>query len=818
MADMESLASMNLSWLYILAIYAIAIWVARRSGVDLPWRVAAFFYGVVLMFFWSVLTGDFVNVPVDCLKGLPPWTYLRREWYVINGEANDLPLQLVPWAHQVRESWKALHVPLWNALSGGGYPLMANGQSSALSLVRVLALPLPLGQALSAEAAMKILIAMTFTWLYCRGRRYSEMASTIAAVAFGLSGFLICWLHFAHATVACFAPAVLYCIDRLAERRTFGRFVFAAAIGTLILFGGHPETAAHLFVFAAAYVAWMMFIERPRDLSRKKFIGSLAGAVGVATLLAMPYLATLFEALPHSMRILELTQKPPSGIVGGGDWVSAILLLQPHIFGQVPLEKPWHSAGIELASGYASVLGFAACLALLVNAILTRTWRAREMFFVVATVFVAGAILNWPVFRHLLHFVLPLAANGRVRLLLTLLLSIQIAAAIDLVRRLPMLIGIFVVSATLFALLHVIPFPAQFWRDTAVLAMLPSLAVLAIATFAWKRESLLMLTLVAVVAELSFVGRDRNPAITDELLYPRTPLIHALDKLRAAQPPNNPFRIAGTGAVLYPNTQAMFGYDDIRLHDPMANRHYAEFLALTGGLEITGRYHPWWEPSFDPTVLDFLNVRYVVAYRDAKMINPEHLRLVHEGLDGRIFENQSVLPRFFPVRNIILDFDKSRFAKRLQTHGDWSSTALLDRLTMESGQQERDFFQPRPEDAPRATARIVAADPTDYRLRIRAPRWSLIASSVPWWPGWKVERNGRRVDPIRVNGAFLGFAVPPGHSEVRVHYAPWTFRYGLLISLVTIAGLIVVRISSLTRARREPRTKPITPETGPGRK
>jgi hypothetical protein len=67
---------------------------------------------------------------------------------------NDLAMQIVPWAHQAREAWRSLHFPIWNALSGCGYPLLANGQSSAMSPLRLLALPLPLGYAMTAEAAM----------------------------------------------------------------------------------------------------------------------------------------------------------------------------------------------------------------------------------------------------------------------------------------------------------------------------------------------------------------------------------------------------------------------------------------------------------------------------------------------------------------------------------------------------------------------------------------------------------------------------------------------------------------------------------------
>src|SRR5687767_7610904 len=147
--------------------------------MDLRWRVAGFFYVVVFIFLRDALIRDVVNLPADFLRILPPWSELTRDHRPINSEINDVILQIVPWAHQVRESWRSFELPLWNHMSGSGYPLLANAQSSALSLLRILAVPLSLGYAFAAEAAMKILMALTFTFLFCRRRGYSEIASII---------------------------------------------------------------------------------------------------------------------------------------------------------------------------------------------------------------------------------------------------------------------------------------------------------------------------------------------------------------------------------------------------------------------------------------------------------------------------------------------------------------------------------------------------------------------------------------------------------------------------------------------------------------
>jgi hypothetical protein len=805
----------NPTWFYTGAIYAAGIWALRRAGVDVPRRVAIFFYALVFVFMYLPLTQDFVNIPVDFLKTLPPWVYGHKNPKSLNGQMNDLALQIVPWAHQVRESWRALKPPLWNEMSACGYPLLASAQSSALSPLRLLGLPLSLAHALTFEAAMKILIALTFMFLWCR-RRYSELASVIGAVAFGFSTFIITWLHFPLITTACFVPAIFFLIDRIAEKPTFGRFAAGAAVWAAMLFGGHPETVAHTFFLALMYAAWLAFVEKsvtalrtgrandaaaatnettPADRRRAtaRFFFTLGGALAVSALLAAPLLAPFAEAVTKSKRYHELQQKPEaeSADVPFSDFPSAILLMQPHFWGKPPFES-WGPAHAESISGFAGLLGIAAWFALLTHVIAKRRWRSREMFFLVATLLVLGVILNWPGISDAFHLFFRLAANARLRLMLALLFAIQTAAAIDLLRndRRAILIGAGAIVVLLLLVFFNAPFVDEAQRSHAMSTLVPSVIVLAIATMATfiRKDNAhyfaTLALLIAIVAELWTVGRDWNPIVSTDWMYPKTPLLRALDELKAKE--QEPFRIAANGATLFPNSSAVYGYEDIRAHDPMTNGRYIGLLTLITNYDAANYFAEWneWETRF----VNFLNVKYVITSWRGEL--PPRYRLVYDGNDGRIFENTEVLPRFFPIRNVIIDFNDDSFYKRLRELDGWSNTAILDRLDVEAPEMRTDFFAPRPESAPIAETRIVEATPTSYRIHVKAPRWSLVASSIPWWPGWKVERNGARVQPIRVNGGFLGFAVPEGELDVRVWYDPWTFRFGAIVSVATILALV----------------------------
>jgi hypothetical protein len=783
----------NASWIYVGALYAIAIWCARRwipvVRDGLPWRVAAFFYALVLIYLFRPMTGQYVNLPVDFINILPPWGSWGHRAGLSNPEMNDLTMQIVPWAHQAREAWRSLHFPIWNPLSGCGYPLLANGQSSAMSPLRLLALPLPLGYAMTSEAAMKLLIALTFMYLFCR-RRYDELPSAIGAIAFAFCTFVSTWLHFPIVTVAVWLPAAFLAIEVLIERRTYPRFLFAVAVWTTMLYGGHPETVTHVTFFGGLFALWIAFVERPvtwRDAARS--LALAAAAIFVAALLAAPFIATFAETVKKSRRFQELqvhaNEEPPFS-----DFPSAIATFEPNFYGHAPAEKPWGPATAESITGFAGILGIASWFALLFRAISQRRFRSREMFLVILALIATGIAFNWPVISSLFHFVFKLAANARLRLFLCWSAAAMTAAAIDSAHRersTHFLLGVLAAAAIVLGVFLKVDFPSAAMKDTAVIALLPSILVLALATLlvlqARGRHIATMLVGVALIAELWTATDGWNPVLPADAMYPKTPLIATLQRLQAATPVTEPFRIAGIGAALFPNAQAMYGFADIRTHDPMANGRYLGVLRLIAGLE-TNDYFSKWQNVRTP-LLNYLNVRYLAGARDLDPADPARYRLVYDGRDGRIFENLDVRPRFFAAHDIVLEFRHNMFAQTLTEH-DLSKQTVVNILPVDNDRMRQDLLHPTSD----PQVQIVEARDPDFRLRIRSARHALIVSSQPFWPGMRVSLNGHSIRALAVNGAFLGFTIPPGDWDVRVDYFPASF-YGGLAGALTTALLLI---------------------------
>lgn len=789
---------MHLAFLYVAAVFAVAVLLWNRlSTTKIEWRIAALFYALVLILLFKPLTQNFVGYPADLLLTLPPWAGSEPVIEGSNHEINDVVLQMVPWAHQVRESWKRGEAPLWNENAGGGYPLLANGQSGAFSIFRFIALPFDLARSFSIEAALKLLVALSGAYLFMRRRGISMLSSSVTAISFGLSTFLIVWLYFPHISTAVFLPLVFYGIDAIVERPRFARVAFLAIVFGVMLLNGHPETAAHI-VFASSL--WLLWLLITREAEWKAAVAIIiAGLLGLA--LAAPMVLPLLEALPYSQRMDFIEGEK----LVEASFVPSLLVvpLQVGYYGMKFDGTMWGPTIAEFVSSYAGIAGVIGWFAALLRMRRSR-WRDPIFFFVPATVIILGIAYNWPFFADAFRKipVFSLAANGRLRLILCFFLAILAGKAVeslsDASGRRSVLIATVVTGLLLAGLFVVVPPPAEFanvaWGTTLPRAIV--VVVFALSLFALRRDRFARIVPAALVAAVSFdlLHWDIrwNPPVPSRLVYPSTPAIDRLVALERDPEPGEivPFRIAGTSATFFPNAAAMFGLEDIRAHDPMAYGRYLGALRVFTGYSSDEYFGMLRE--FDDPFLDFLNVRYVITGSHEEIQHPRY-RKIYEGKDGKIFLNTEALPRFFPARNVIVEGDDAKRLKRVREHRDWANTVFLKYIPSDLEAKVRgDFLDPRPLSAPMARVSTRPMGPGRFRVVVDAPRWTMIISSVADWPGWKIYRDGERLRSIAVNETFMGFAAPPGRSEVDVVYEPRSYTIGWQLALFTLGALAFI--------------------------
>ena len=113
---------------------------------------------------------------------------------------------------------------------------------------------------------------------------------------------------------------------------------------------------------------------------------------------------------------------------------------------------------------------------------------------------------------------------------------------------------------------------------------------------------------------------------------------------------------------------------------------------------------------------------------------------------------------------------------------------------------------------PAAAGRAGTAEPSSVRivhdgassvvLEAAADAERLLVLRDSFDPSWQAEVDGAPAEIVRVNGRYRGVALPPGRHVIRFAYRPRDLATGLILSVTTVIGLILLRVRSARGARR----------------
>lgn len=714
-------------WAGILAGLLLAA--LRRWYDRVPWTVAAAFGLALLILFGPVLFGGSLLLPLDSLRGHPPFQRLPPMEPHGNFLQGDLIELIGPSVAAVREAWGAGRWPLWNPRVGAGAPLLADPQAQALQPLVLLAAPLPWMRAAGVTAALRVFVALVFAFLWMRRQGLSAGPSLAGAFAYGLGGFVLLWVGWPIANSAAFLPLVLYALARCRQLGGRRDFVLLALGSFSLLASGHPETTVYAFGLALAFAAAQ---------GRQRLLGAVA-AMAVAALVAAPLLLPIAELLPQTLRAsllrtagvgLEGWQLPASGEELARRWLP---LAAPNAYGNSRYVDYWGLTNTnEDASGF---VGTATLLAALL------ALRARKRFpqerLALAAVAVCLALLA----------VLPTVGSiyGSRRLLLLLSLCLAYVGACTLERfkdggahRWPVLAaaaGLGLVIAWGY-LAH--PHPAN-----------PEL--LAIFRFGWLRWqgrflALTLLLLMAargrrwmppavaglVAAELLLLHLPANPPMPQRLALPVSPAIRFLqDNLKRT-------RMAALGRDFPPNIPSLYGLSDARIFNPMAPRAYVEHISPV--------IAAWWSEI-------------------PELGSPAHPLFPRLGVRYLLTAPGHELPP--PLQRVFADED-----------------AWIWRVP--GGPLPRVYLYPR------GRVRIQRLEAQWVQADSPPGTETMLASSLFQDGGWRALVDGRSAPAGMLDGPFVAVPLPAGEHRIDLLYRPRPFLWGcLLAALGLTAGAVL---------------------------
>ncbi len=763
----------------------------RRWFNPVPFRILAVFAPVLLLLFAPVLFGGKVLLPLDNLRGEMPFQRLTPAEPHGNVLQGDLIQLVTPSLAAVRAGWSAGRWPLWNAQVGAGMPLLADPQAQAMQPLVLLGYPLPLPRAAGVTAALRVLAALVFSFLWMRRQGLTEAPALAGSLAYGLGGFLLLWLGWPIANAAALLPLVLYALARCDEPGG-RRDALLLALGTLaLLLGGHPETLLYALGLVLVFLLDKVR-RRPRGLRRPLLVRTGA-AFAIAGMIAAPALLPALEYLPKTMRAARLapearrhvawgasprkgpgrnphspegaTDRPKTAVAPSGlqeIHSSPSWGLRPRLHAAAPparLASRWlpiaapnaygnsrfiHYWGLsntnEDASGF---VGTATLLAALLALGAKRRFPQESLALAIAG------------FCLLLLAPLPGGFSSR-RLLLPLSLCLAYLGACTLERfrsgesrRRYVLIAALGLGLVIVwgYLAHPDPLDPQRLEVFRMgwlrwqLRFLVLAAVLLVAAASWRRRGRSLAVTgvaVAIAAELLLIHLPANPPMPRRLTFPATGPVRFLQAKLGKNPRRGPrYRMAALGKALPPNLASLYGLTDARIYNPAAPLAYVDATS-----PITAAWHGEFPEFGDPghPLYPRLGVRYLLAAPNAAL--PPPLERRYADADGSIWEQPGALPRLFLLGNI-----------RVGGAGGFVGI-------------------PRFEDS------WITA-------RVRLPRRQRLASSLYQDSGWRLLLEGL---PRPTKGDFIATRLPAGRWRVDLLYRPPAFLWGCALAALGLAA------------------------------
>jgi Bacterial membrane protein YfhO len=784
--------------LWVLLLAAALAGILRRWYDPVPRRVLAGFLLLIAFLFGRALCAGWTLLPLTMVRSAPPFGAEPR-LPLGNWMQGDLVFQIAPWILEVRRAVGAGHWPLWNAGAGVGMPLMGDPQTQFLQPFVWLAAPFSLESAAGVTAALRLLAALVFTFLFLRRQELGEASAVTGAVSYGLGGFVMLWLGWPIGNAAALFPAVLYGVARCEAPGGRRDAALLCAAATALLLGGHPETVMYGLA-VAGFLLLSRVLAQADPGARRRLLGRGAAAFLLAGCLASPVLLLAQEYLPqtHRARVVEARRTGNPFIVAGAEitrpaaWEAwrqrttrwLLPLAAVHSFGG--LYEFWGERNfIE------DQCGFVGAAALLAAGVALVPGRRRRRFpherFCAGTLAVSLALIAQPPGFDALFLRLPVIGmtavhqHHRILLVVTFCIAALAAAEVERWRRGERRRAVVAAVAALLAGLilwaylgH--PAPRTGLVVTGFLAggLAAQLAALAVAAAllligpgAGERRAGAAAAGFALLcaAELLVVHRDANPASPARVAYPVTPVVRFLQENLGNA------RLVGLGNCLLANVPLVYGLRDARIDNPSQPSVHANLTQPFSRNPLTPRFGRPLHPLYD-----LLGVRYVVARAGLDL----PLRLAFRNPQAWVWERPSALPPLFLPR-------RARVARgEIWTQWVQRNTDFAARALVSPSPGHRKHWRARP--ILPARLDLVSWEGARLRARVDLAEPRLLATSLLQDGHWRLLVDRTKTPTVLANGPLVAAWLPAGRHDLELLYRPGRLLLGCALAALALAA------------------------------
>ncbi len=707
-------------------------------------------------------------------------------------------LQFYPWQRLAAEYYHAGQLPLWNPLLGSGAPLAANLQTGAFYPLNFLHLLVPTEYAMGYTALVHVILAGLFMYAYLRTMKLSMLAALIGAIAFELNGFLIARAGFFSVTAAVpWLAAWLWRTEKLhtadTQRSVINTALWLALVIGLGILAGHAQTAVYGLIVTGLYFVWRSISDRAvqqRSIVRSLIPFALAILLGCA--LAAVQLLPAAELTRESQRAggLDYTK-----IMTHSFWPLRLLtLLSPDFFGNPAQNNFWGYDNYWENAVYIGLIPLLLALYAIWNRLRRRPAPGPIGFF--ATTAVVSLVLAFGWFTPIYPFLYTSVPGfnlfqGPARWLIVTILALCVLAGVGLQQLIDR--GVSRQAATRLMLvggaLSLAGVAASFLLKGRVETFGPATlrlgAGLILAGWLFRsdlRKPRWIALLVLVVAlDLIVAHFALNPALPPEIYHGENPTATAIqadgsqgrvfmfaqdeervkfDKYLAHEMPDGKRQFDGFGSsdlaywlgertALLPNAAMIDRVPSANNFDSLLIGRYQNLLDTVEDLPL--------EQALP--ILSRMHIGYIASPRELP------LPIVTRTSDVTVYRNDRLMPRA------------------------WIAPANVDLTTAA-------------EILPDSAVLSLTDSGNTVTIRAASPQagWLILADT--FYPGWQALLDGQPVDIHLANEAFRAIAFPAGDHTIEFRYQPCSVVMGLVISLASLAFVVVALIVSHWRGTR----------------
>ncbi len=238
--------------------------------------------------------------------------------------------------------------------------------------------------------------------------------------------------------------------------------------------------------------------------------------------------------------------------------------------------------------------------------------------------------------------------------------------------------------------------------------------------------------------------------------------------------------------LLYHNIQSAGGY----IANPI--QRYQEFI----GAGLSVMFNPQNLINY-PKFVDMLNLKYIIAPNLPEDISKydinsqriiqtirgylQRFRVVYQGYQQAVYQNDSVLPRAYIVFDYQVMSDDKILEQMKSPDFNHREIVLLENDPGVSCPRER---------LPLVEAKISSYTPNQVIIQTDCSHPGILVLLDNWHPDWLVYVDGIKERLLRANYTFRAVYIPAGTHKVSFEYKSMFFSLGLIITVVTICALL----------------------------